>query len=163
VPLYLHPRDPLPTQRRIYEGRPELLGPTWAFAVETATHALRLITSGLFDRHPRVEVILGHLGEGLPFAMHRLEQRLSRIPEVRLERPPTQVLRESFHITTSANYHTPSLVGLLLGLGADRVLFAADHPFEEFAEGARWMDAVPISENDRAKIGRANAQRLLGL
>jgi gamma-resorcylate decarboxylase len=163
VPLYLHPRDPLPTQRRIYEGRPELLGPTWAFGVETATHALRLITSGLFDRHPRLTVILGHLGEGLPFAMHRLEQRLGRRADVRLERLPTQVLRENFHITTSGNYHTPSLVGLLLELGADRVLFAADYPFEDLADGARWMDTVPISERDRAKIGRDNAARLLGL
>ena len=163
VPLYLHPRDPLPTQRRIYEGRPELLGPTWAFGVETATHALRLITSGLFDRHPRLTVILGHLGEGLPFAMHRLEQRLSRRADVALERLPTQVLRENFHITTSGNYHTPSLVGLLLELGADRVLFAADYPFEDLADGARWMDTVAISEGDRAKIGRDNAARLLGL
>jgi predicted TIM-barrel fold metal-dependent hydrolase len=163
VPFYLHPRDPLPTQRRIYQGRPELLGPTWAFGVETATHALRLITSGLFDRFPRLTVILGHLGEGLPFAMHRLEQRLSRRSDVSLERSPTEVLRESFHITTSGNYHTPSLVGLLLELGADRVLFAADHPFEDLADGARWMDTVPIAEGDRLKIGRLNAARLLGL
>jgi predicted TIM-barrel fold metal-dependent hydrolase len=163
VPFYLHPRNPLESMREIYRGRPELLGPTWAFGVETATHALRLITSGLFDRHPRLTVILGHLGEGLPFAMHRLEQRLGRRADVRLERLPTQVLRENFHITTSGNYHTPSLVGLLLELGADRVLFAADYPFEDLADGARWMDTVPISEGDRAKIGRDNAARLLGL
>jgi predicted TIM-barrel fold metal-dependent hydrolase len=163
VPFYLHPRNPLPTQRRIYEGRPELLGPTWAFAVETATHALRLITSGLFDRHPDLRVILGHQGEGLPFAMKRLEQRLSRRADVSLERPPTEVLRECFHITTSGNYDTASLVGLLLEVGADRVIFAADYPFEELEDGTRWMDSVPISETDRVKIGRTNAARLLGL
>jgi gamma-resorcylate decarboxylase len=95
--------------------------------------------------------------------MHRLEQRLGRRADVTLARPPTQVLREHFHITTSGNYHTPSLVGLLLELGADRVLFAADYPFEDVADGARWMDTVPISEADRAKIGRDNAARLLGL
>jgi gamma-resorcylate decarboxylase len=163
VPFYLHPRNPLESQRAIYDGRPELLGPTWAFAVETATHALRLIVSGLFDRFPKLTVILGHLGEGLPFQTYRLEQRLKRRADVSLERLPTQVLRENFYVTVSGNYHTASLIGVLLELGADRVMFAADHPFEDVADGASWFDAVAISESDREKIGRLNVLRLLGL
>ncbi len=163
VPFYLHPRNPLPNQSRIYEGRPELLGPTWAFAVETGTHALRLITSGLFDRFPALTIVLGHLGEFLPFAMNRLEQRMSRIPDVNLQRSPTQVLRENVYITTSGNNHTASLVGVMLEVGADRLLFALDYPFEEMEDGATWFDGVPISENDRLKIGRTNAQRLFRL
>jgi predicted TIM-barrel fold metal-dependent hydrolase len=163
VPFYLHPRNPLPSQRRIYEGRSELLGPTWAFAVETGSHALRLITSGLFDRCPRLQVIVGHLGEFLPFALPRLQQRMAHLPHVKLDRPATQYLRENFHITTSGNNHTASLIGVLLEVGADRLLFAADYPFEEMADGATWFDSVAISENDRLKIGRTNAQRLLGL
>ena len=163
VPFYLHPRNPLPNQQRIYEGRKELLGPTWAFAVETGTHALRLITSGLFDRFPHLTVVVGHQGEFLPFALNRLEQRMSRIPEMGLARPPTQVLRENFFITTSGNNHMASLLGVLLEVGADRVLFAADYPFEEMADGATWFDSVPISETDRLKIGRTNAQRLFRL
>jgi len=163
VPFYLHPRNPLPGQRRIYEGRSELLGPTWAFAVETGTHALRLITSGLFDRYPRLTLVLGHLGEFLPFALNRLEQRISHVPHVRLERPPTQVLRDNFFITTSGNNHTASLIGVLFELGADRLLFAADYPFEELRDGVEWFDAVPISEADRLKIGRTNAERLFRL
>jgi gamma-resorcylate decarboxylase len=161
VPLYLHPRNPLPSQRRIYAGREELLGPTWGFAVETGTHALRLITSGLFDRLPQLQVILGHLGEFLPFAIARLEQRMAHIGGLSLERSPRKILHEHFHITTSGNYHTPSLLALLMEMGADRVLFAADHPFERMADGARWFDALPIAETDRLKIGRMNAQRLL--
>jgi 2,3-dihydroxybenzoate decarboxylase len=163
VPFYLHPRNPLPNQQRIYEGRQELLGPTWAFAVETGTHALRLITSGLFDRFPQLTVVIGHLGEFLPFALNRLEQRMSRIPEIQLGRPPTQVLRENFYVTTSGNNHTASLIGVLLEIGSDRLLFAADYPFEEMADGATWFDRVPISETDRLKIGRTNAQRLFRL
>jgi 2,3-dihydroxybenzoate decarboxylase len=163
VPFYLHPRNPLPNQRRIYEGRSELLGPTWAFAVETGTHALRLLTSGLFDRFPGLTIILGHLGEFLPFALNRLEQRISHIPHVRLAKPATQYLRDNFYISTSGNNHTASLIGVLLEVGADRLLFAADYPFEEMADGAAWLDAVPISEADRLKIGRTNAQRLFGL
>lgn len=163
VPFYLHPRNPLPNQRRIYEGRSELLGPTWAFAVETGTHALRLLTSGLFDRFPGLTIILGHLGEFLPFALNRLEQRISHIPHLQLAKPATAYLRDNFYISTSGNNHTASLIGVLLELGSDRLLFAADYPFEEMADGATWFDAVPISETDRLKIGRTNAQRLFGL
>jgi gamma-resorcylate decarboxylase len=163
VPLYLHPRNPLPGQRRIYEGRSELLGPTWAFAVETGTHALRLITSGLFDRFPDLTVVLGHLGENLPFAIARLDQRLGHVKGIRLERSPREVLRENFYVTTSGNYHTPSLVGILLELSADRVLFAVDYPFERMSDAVEWFDSLPISELDRLKIGRTNAQRLLKL
>lgn len=163
VPVYLHPRNPLPTQRRIYEGREELLGPTWAFAVETGTHALRLITSGVFDRHPGVQVILGHLGEQLPFAMARLTQRIAHNPRVSLDKDPRETFRDHFFITTSGNAHTPSFLGAMMELGADRLLFAADYPFEEMADTAEWFDALPISEADRRKIGRENAASLLRL
>lgn len=163
VPFYLHPRNPLPTQRRYYEGREALLGPTWAFTVETATHSLRLMVSGLFDRFPELQVIIGHMGELLPFAVARTEQRLSHIPAVSLQRGPQEVLRENFFITTSGNFHTQSLLGAIMQVGADRILFAADYPFERTAEAAEWFDAAPISEADRRKIGRANAERLLGI
>jgi 2,3-dihydroxybenzoate decarboxylase len=163
VPFYLHPRNPLPTQRRYYESRESLLGPTWAFTVETASHALRLMVSGLFDRLPTLQIVLGHMGELLPFAVARTEQRLSHIPTTKLQRLPEQVLRENFHLTTSGNFHTPSLIGAMLQVGADRLLFAADYPFEQTAEAAGWFDAAPISETDRRKIGRTNAERLLRL
>jgi gamma-resorcylate decarboxylase len=163
VPFYLHPRNPLPSQRRIYDSREALLGPTWAFTVETATHCLRLILSGLFDQLPSLQIVIGHMGELLPFAVQRTEQRLSHVPAVRLDRGPQECLRENFHLTTSGNFHTPSLLGALLQVGSDRLLFAADHPFERTAEAAAWFDQVPISETDRMKIGRTNAQTLLGL
>jgi gamma-resorcylate decarboxylase len=160
VPFYLHPRNPLPGQRRIYESREALLGPTWAFTVETATHCLRMIVGGLFDRLPSLQIVIGHMGELLPFAIARTEQRLGHVPSARLQRSPQECLCENFFLTTSGNFHTPSLVGLLLQVGADRVLFAADHPFERTADAATWFDAAPISEPDRLKIGRTNAQRL---
>lgn len=163
VPFYLHPRNPLPTERRYYEGREALLGPTWAFTVETASHCLRMMVSGLFDRFPELRVIIGHMGELLPFAVARTEQRLSHIPTVELERGPVQILRENFFITTSGNFHTQSLQGAIMQVGADRILFAADYPFERTAEAAQWFDSVPISEGDRLKIGRSNAERLLGV
>jgi gamma-resorcylate decarboxylase len=163
VPFYLHPRNPLAANAGIYSGREELLGPSWAFAVETGTHALRLITSGLFDRLPDLQIILGHLGEQLPFAMARLEQRISHNPKVELKRSPRRVFRENFHITTSGNYHTASLLGAMLELGADRVMFSTDYPFERMRDAAEWFDAPAISEADRLKIGRTNAETLLRL
>jgi 2,3-dihydroxybenzoate decarboxylase len=163
VPFYLHPRNPLPTERRYYEGREALLGPTWAFTVETATHCQRMMVSGLFDRFPGLQIVIGHMGELLPFAVERTQQRLSHIPTITLERGPAEVLRENFFITTSGNFHTPSLLGAMLQVGADRILFAADYPFERTAEAAEWFDSVPISEGDRRKIGRENAARLLGI
>ena len=163
VPFYLHPRNPLPTQRRIYDTREALLGPTWAFTVETATHCLRMIVGGLFDRFPELQIIIGHMGELLPFAVARTEQRLSHVTGPQLRRPPQQCLRENFHLTTSGNFHTPSLIGAMLQVGSDRILFAADHPFEKGTEAAGWFDTAPISETDRLKIGRTNAERLLGL
>lgn len=163
VPFYLHPRNPLPGQRRIYEGREQLLGPTWAFGAETAVHALRMLIGGVFDRFPRLTVILGHLGELLPFAIRRLEQRLSRRTDVTLERPAGQYLQENFYLTTSGNFHTPSLIGILLELGADRLMFAADYPFEELEDGTGWLDAVPVSDRDRRKIAADNARALLRL
>lgn len=163
VPFYLHPRNPLPDQRRIYDGREQLLGPTWAFGVETATHGLRMILGGVFDRFPELTVILGHLGELLPFAIRRLEQRLSRRKDVGLRHPASAYLQENFYLTTSGNYHTPSLIGILLELGSDRLMFAADYPFEELSDGTEWLDSAPISETDRRKIADGNARRLLGL
>jgi predicted TIM-barrel fold metal-dependent hydrolase len=163
MPFYLHPRNPLESQREIYAGRPELLGPTWAFGVETATHALRLIVSGLFDRFPSLTVVLGHLGEGLPFQTYRLEQRLKRRADVTLERLPTVVLRENLYVTISGNYHTPSLIGVLSEMGADRVMFAVDHPFEDVADGADWFDALHLDPGVREQIASRNAARLLQL
>lgn len=163
VPFYLHPRNPLPSQRRIYQGREALLGPTWAFGAETAAHALRMMVGGVFDRFPNLTVVLGHLGELLPFAIRRLEQRMAWLPNVRLERRPSEYLRDNFWITTSGNYHTASLIGIILELSSEQVVFAADYPFERLPDGTQWMDSVPISDRDRLAIGRTNAQRLLKL
>ncbi len=163
VPFYLHPRNPLPTERRIYRGREELLGPTWAFTVETATHALRLITSGLFDRVPTLQVILGHMGELLPFALDRTQQRLEHNPSVNLQRPVGDYFRENFYITTSGNFHTPSLMAAIDEIGADRILFAVDYPFEQVTDAVDWFDGLSLGQADHERIGRSNAQRLLDL
>ena len=163
VPFYLHPRNPLPNQMRVYEGRRELIGAAWSFAVDTGTHALRLITSGLFDRCPRATVVIGHMGELLPFAISRLEARVRHAKAVKLEKKPSEYLRTNFYATTSGNFHTPSLVATIEQMGADRVMFAVDYPFERLQDGSSWLDQASISDADRLKISRSNAERLLGL
>jgi 2,3-dihydroxybenzoate decarboxylase len=166
VPFYLHPRNPLPGRTAGYEGHPWLMGPTWAFGAETALHALRLMCSGLFDQHPGLKIILGHLGEGLPVHLWRIDNRNGWVgdpPKYPARRRIADYFRENFYLTTSGNFHTPSLVNAITELGADRIMFSADYPFEDVGEAAEWFDGAAISEPDRHKIGRQNAIDLFGL
>ncbi|HEV2298874.1 MAG TPA: amidohydrolase family protein [Candidatus Acidoferrales bacterium] len=164
VPLYLHPRSPLESRQQDYEGHPWLLGAVWGFAAETSIHALRLMGSGLFDEYPKLKVILGHLGEGLPFNIWRVDHRISKLTHgTKAKLPVGQYLRENFYITTSGNFRTQALTDVILEVGADRVLYSVDYPFEDMAEAADWFDHAAISEPDRLKIGRTNAQMLFHL
>jgi predicted TIM-barrel fold metal-dependent hydrolase len=164
VPIYLHPRSPLPTRQQAYEGHPWLTGSAWGFAAETSIHALRLMGSGLFDEYPKLKVILGHLGEGVAFGIWRVDHRISKTgvrPKAKL--PIGQYLRESFYIATSGNFRTQALTDVLLEVGADRVLYSVDYPFEDMAEATDWFDHAAISEPDRIKIARSNARQLFRL
>ena len=164
VPFYLHPRAPLATRQQAYEGHPWFAGAAWGFAVETSIHALRLMGSGLFDEYPKLIVILGHLGEGLPFGIWRVDHRISKgklAPKAK--RPMSQYLRENFYITTSGNFRTQALTDVILEVGADRVLYSVDYPFEDMADAATWFDQAAISEPDRLKIAHSNAQKLFRL
>jgi len=166
APFYLHPRNPMPRDAKIYDGHPWLLGPIWAFGQETAVHALRLMGSGLFDAHPNIQIILGHMGENLPFALWRVDNSNAWIPNRHsypAKKRMREYFRENFHITTSGNFHTPALFSAMLEIGADRIMFSTDWPFENIDHAARWFDACPISESDRIKIGRTNARRLFKL
>lgn len=166
VPVYIHPREPLPSQHGVYRGYEGLLGSAWAFGHETATHALRLMLSGLFDRHPNANVILGHLGEGLPFALHRVEHRLRhQRPETKgsHQKPLHDYLSNNFYLTTAGVFRTQALLDTLLEVGADRLLFSVDTPYETMDDIASWFDSAPISENDRIKIGKTNSESLFRL
>jgi 2,3-dihydroxybenzoate decarboxylase len=166
VPFYLHPRNPLAGQTRIYDGHSWLLGPSWAFGQETAVHALRLMGSGLFDKYPRLKIILGHLGENLPYSVWRVDNCNGWV-EGRHNYPAQKKIADyfyaNFYLTTSGNFHTQTLIAAMMELGADKILFSIDWPFENVSHAAEWFDRVPISEADRLKIGRTNALKLLKL
>lgn len=164
VPFYLHPRDPLPERTTFYDGHPWLRGASWAFGVETATHALRIIASGVFDRHPTLTLILGHLGEMLPYSIWRFDHRVTKRPRgIPARKTFAEYLRNNVYVTTSGNYHTPSMKQAIEELGVDRVLFSVDYPFEECGDAARWFDTCDLSADDRQKIGRANSAGLFDL
>ena len=166
VPFYLHPRNPLPSMSQIYEGHKWLLGPTWAFGQETAVHALRLMGSGLFDKHPRLRIVLGHMGEGLPYSLWRIDNRnawTKTKPNYPAKRKIAEYFQEHFWLTTSGNFRTQTLIDAMLEIGADRILFSTDWPFENIDHAADWFDAAAISEADRLKIGRLNAKALFKL
>lgn len=166
VPFYLHPRNPLPSDARIYDGHPWLLGPTWGFAQETAVHALRLMGSGLFDEHPRLKIIIGHMGEGIPAMLYRIDHRNRWVTAPHTypaKRKFVDYFTENFHITTSGNFRSQTLIDAILELGSERILFSTDWPFENVDHAADWFDTAPISEADRIKIGRTNSLNLLQL
>jgi 2,3-dihydroxybenzoate decarboxylase len=166
VPFYLHPRNPLPSWTKFYEGHNWLLGPNWAFAAETAVHALRLIGSGVFDECPGLKIVLGHIGEGIPVYLWRIDNRngwMNAPHKYAAKNGVAHYFRKHFHLTTSGNFDTPALVNAIAVVGADRVMFSVDWPFEDVAEGAEWFDTAVINNSDRAKIGRDNAIKLFKL
>lgn len=168
VPLYLHPTPP--PQAVIaasYAGNyaPEVAGMlatvAWGWHIDTATHVLRLVLSGAFDRYPRLQVVVGHMGEGLSFMLPRIEFALSRV--ARLERPIGAYFVENLHYTIAAFNWVPAFINLLMQVGVDRIMFAADHPYASMATARSFLDQLPVSDVDRARIAHRNAERLLGL
>ena len=166
APFYLHPRNPIASWAQIYDGHPWLLGPTWAFGQETAVHALRLMACGLFDRHPGLKIVLGHMGEGLPYSIWRVDNRNAwvKVPKAYpAKKPLGEYFRANFWLTTSGNFRTQTLIDAMLEVGADRILFSTDWPFENIDHASDWFNAASISEADRLKIGRTNSVSLFKL
>ena len=165
VPIYLHPTLPHPDAVKAYfEGYEELARAGWGFAVDTSCHFLRIVFAGVFDAYPRLRMILGHLGEGLPFAVHRLNDHTWRSAARRgLKKTPLQYIRENLLVTTSGNWYEPAFLCTLLALGADNILFAIDWPYEANKTGMEFLRKLSISDSDKEKIAHGNAERLLGL
>ncbi len=163
VPIYLHPTYPHPDAIKAYfTGYEDLARAAWGFAVDTSCHFLRMVFSGLFDRYPDLKIILGHLGEGLPFAMHRLNDHTYRAAAKRgLKKQPIQYLKDNMLVTTSGNWYEPAFLCTLLALGADNILFAVDWPFEPNTTGVEFLEKLSVSDVDREKIAHGNVERIL--
>jgi 2,3-dihydroxybenzoate decarboxylase len=166
VPLYIHPATPHPAVIDAYfkdyvQRYEAIIGAAWGFTVETATHGIRLVLSGVFDAYPRSKVILGHLGESLPFSVWRIDMALARAGISR--RSFRDYFTEHFYITTSGNFSSPALLCCVMEMGVERILFAVDWPFVSNKLGIEWMKSVPLSAEDKSKILNGNAKRLLRL
>ena len=166
APIYLHPRTPSPVMIAPFLDY-GLYFAGWGFTIETATHALRLIMGGVFDRFPKLKIILGHMGEGLPYWLQRLDNRYLLQVKIgavaKMPRLPSEYFRDNFVITTSGVCSQPALRHALEVLGSDAILFAADYPYESVEEAVDFMDNAPIGEEDRRKIYQTNAEKLFRL
>lgn len=164
VPLMLHPKDPPPGLLNLLSAYPGLTQAAWGFALDASSHALRLICSGLFDAHPRLRILLGHLGEGIPFWLSRIDNHWTRAPQtVSLRRKPSEYFRENFLITTSGMFWDPQFQCVCQIMGTDSIMFAADYPYESMEQAVRFIDAAPLGAAEREKICHSNAERQLGL
>jgi 2,3-dihydroxybenzoate decarboxylase len=164
VPVYLHPGD-LSDAPAMLAGRPELAGPVWAWTADTASHALRLIFSGYFKRFPRLKIILGHMGETLPFLLWRIDNRyeLALGRELAPEEKPSFLFRRNFVITTSGVCDPHPLADALAALGDDNVLFSVDYPYQDSKQAGDFIESAPLSDAVRAKVCNGNARRILRL
>lgn len=164
VPFYLHPRLTIPSRAKSYEGHSWLYSPAWDFGSETALQALRLIGSGLFDEFPNLQIVLGHLGERIPFDMRRIDNLMKILPvKHSAKKPVSHYMRNNFHVTTSGQFHDAPFHCALAEMGPARIMFSVDYPFEEMAAAATWFDNTTLSDTDRIQIGRTNAIKLFKL
>ena len=164
VPFYLHPRTQIPSRAQAYEGHPWLMSSPWGFGVETSIHALRLCGSGLFDDFPKLKIIVGHLGEYIPYGLWRIDARMRFSPRGYTgKRYLGEYFKEHFYVTTSGNFCDPSFRCALEVMGIDRMLFSADYPFEKMEDAANWFDNTPLTDEERLRIGRTNAIKLFSL
>ncbi len=159
IPLYLHPGLPIEAPR---SRLPELDGATWGWTVDTASHALRLVVSGLFERHPLASVILGHMGETLPYLLWRLDSRFGSTRYAdKLQHPPSAIIKRHFYITTSGVCDDAPLRCAINAMGHERVMFATDYPYEDIVTAGRWLETAALSSEEQQAIAFSNAKRLL--
>jgi predicted TIM-barrel fold metal-dependent hydrolase len=168
VPLYLHPAEPVPAVRdAYYQGFAPavswfLSAAAFGWHAETGIHVLRMVLGGVFDRHPELSLVIGHMGEMLPFMLQRVDDNLP--PKVTgLERLPSEYVLANVHITTSGLFSVPPLMCALMVFGVERVLFSVDWPYAPNEDGQRLLDIAPLSPGDLELIAHGNAERLLGL
>lgn len=166
LPLYLHPREPSSETIRPYLDY-GLYFAGWGFAAETGLHAMRLIMSDAFARYPKLKIVLGHMGEGIPFWLQRIDNRYLlqvKIGAVKpLKRLPSEYFLDNFVITTAGVTSAPALNLSIEVLGHDRILFAADFPYEDDADAVNFLRTVNIDEEARECIAWRNAERIFGL
>jgi predicted TIM-barrel fold metal-dependent hydrolase len=169
LPIYLHPGIPTePVRNAYYDNLPgnfsfTLALSAWGWHADTAIHTLRLALSGALDRHPGLKIIIGHMGEALPFMLDRIDETTAATAKAHLHRSVRQTILDQVWITTSGFFTMVPFMAALMSFGVDRIMFSVDYPFASNARARAFLDALPVSPADRAKIAHGNADRLLRL
>jgi uncharacterized protein len=169
LPIYLHPGIPTePVRNAYYDNLPGnfsfvLALSAWGWHADTAIHTLRLVLSGALDRHPGLKIIIGHMGEALPFMLDRIDETTIATAKTHLKRSVRQTILDQVWITTSGFFTMVPFMAALTSFGVDRIMFSVDYPFASNARARAFLDALPVSPADRAKIAHGNADRLLRL
>jgi uncharacterized protein len=168
VPIYLHPTVPPPAVVEASFGgfSPSVTGmfasAGWGWHIETGVHLIRMILGGVFDRYPKLQLVIGHLGEGIPFMAPRLDKNLPK-EMTKLDRPFGAYLRENVHYTFGGFNFAATFLNLLLEVGVERIMFSVDHPYGSMAEARAFLQHLPVSAADRERIAHGNAEKLFGL
>jgi uncharacterized protein len=166
VPIYLHPTPPPQAVIDVsYGGFAPIVtelfaGPGWGWHIETAIHVIRMVLGGVFDQYPKLQIVIGHMGEALPFMLQRLD--VMPMAMTKTNRTISAYLRENVHYTFSGFNFTSTFLDLLLQVGIDRIMFSADHPFSSMAQARTFLDQLPVCAADKERIANGNAERLLG-
>ena len=169
VPIYIHPGYPPKAVREAYydhlpHGTGGLLALAgWGWHQEVAIHTLRLVFSGTLDRHRKLKIIIGHMGEGLPAMMDRCDAVSARIPSTHLSRTVSRTILDQVWITTSGFFSLAPFTAALMTFGADKIMFSVDYPFSKHKDGRAFLDGLPVSHDDRRKIAHSNADLVLKL
>lgn len=167
TPIYLHPtKPPKPVIEASFGGFAPLVtemlaGPGFGWHIETAVHVLRMVLGGVFDRFPKLQVVIGHMGEGLPFFMQRVD--VMPVELTRLKRPVSAYLRDNLHYTFAGFNFPATFLDLLLEIGVSRIMFSADYPYGSMERARTFLDQIPVSAADRALIAHGNAEKLFRL
>jgi hypothetical protein len=169
VPLYVHPSIPPQSVRSAYyDGLPgyasfALSNSGWGWHAETALHILRLALSGALERHPRLKLLIGHMGEGLPAMIERVERVFAEFSKEYLGRNAARAIIEQVWVSTSGFTGIPAFLATLMTFGADRMVFSVDYPFGNNRATTDFLRTLPLSPSDLRKIAHANADEMLGL
>ena len=168
VPIYLHPTVP---PKAVVDAQFSGFAPPvsavfasagWGWHIETAVHVIRMVLGGVFDRYPKLQIVIGHLGEGIPFMLPRLTRNLPK-EVTKLDRPVAAYLRENVHYTFGGFNFPATFLNLLLEVGVDRIMFSVDYPYGSMAEARAFLQQIPVSETDQERIAHGNAEKLMGL
>jgi predicted TIM-barrel fold metal-dependent hydrolase len=171
APIYIHPKMPGPDMIKPYLAYPGLASAMLGFSAEASLHAMRLILSGVFERYPGLKIILGHMGEALPFWLWRLDSRFEEEKSdpasaafyKTYKKSPAKCFRDNFYVTISGMFWQPVLQFVCSVLGSDKVMFATDYPYESSKLAAEFMESVQLSHTDKEKICHLNAEKILKL